>query len=47
MTLANATCKLPENGVLTPKHGGVIYYKFTVLMLCIFWHIINNLLGHI
>jgi len=24
MTLANTTCKLPEDGVLTPKHVGVI-----------------------
>jgi len=24
MTLANMTCKLPEDGVLTPKHVGVI-----------------------
>jgi hypothetical protein len=31
MTLANTTCKLPEDGVLTPKHVGVIKYKFTVL----------------
>jgi len=31
MTLANTTCKVPEDGVLTPKHIGVIKYKFTVL----------------
>jgi len=31
-TLANTTCKLPEDGVLTPKHARVIYYKFTVLI---------------
>jgi len=24
MTLTNTTCKLPEDGVLTPKHVGVI-----------------------
>jgi len=24
MTLANTTCKLPEDDVLTPKHVGVI-----------------------
>jgi len=24
MTLANTTCKLPEDGVLTPKHVRVI-----------------------
>jgi len=24
MTLANTTCKLPKDGVLTPKHVGVI-----------------------
>jgi len=24
MTLANTTCKLPEDGVLTSKHVGVI-----------------------
>jgi len=24
MPLANTTCKLPEDGVLTPKHVGVI-----------------------
>jgi len=24
MTLANTTCKLPEDGVLAPKHFGVI-----------------------
>jgi hypothetical protein len=31
ITLANTTCKLPVDGVLTPKHVGVIYYLFTVL----------------
>jgi len=24
MTLANTTCKLPEDGVLAPKHVGAI-----------------------
>ena len=24
MTLANTTCKPPEDGILTPKHVGVI-----------------------
>jgi len=32
MTLANTVCELPEDGVLTPKHVGVIQYKFTVLI---------------
>jgi len=32
MTLAGTTCKLHEDGVLTPKHVGVIEYKFTLLI---------------
>jgi len=32
MTSANTNYKLPEDGVLTPKHVGVIEYKFTVLI---------------
>jgi hypothetical protein len=31
-TLDNTNCKLPEDGVLTPKHVGVIQYKFTLLI---------------
>ena len=33
MTLANTTCKLPEDGVLTPKHVGVILQYLFVHML--------------
>jgi hypothetical protein len=33
MTLANTTCKLPEDGVLTPTHVGVIEYKLNHLFL--------------
>jgi len=32
MALVNTTSKLPEDGELTPKHVGVIQYKFTVLV---------------
>ena len=32
MTLASMTYKLPEDGVLTPKHVGVTPYKFTALI---------------
>jgi hypothetical protein len=32
MTSRNTTCKHFEDGVLTPKHVGVIYYKTTVLI---------------
>ena len=33
MTLANTTCKLPEDGVLTPKHVGVTLQYLFVHML--------------
>jgi len=27
ITSANTTCKLPEDGVLTPKHGEILIYR--------------------
>ena len=34
ITLANTTCKLPEDGVLTSKHVGVILILFFLLLIC-------------
>jgi len=44
MTLANATCKLPEDGVLTPKHVGVFFFNVLLTVhLSIFILVINQL----
>jgi hypothetical protein len=32
ITLANTTCKLPEDGVLTPKHVGVILIQIYTII---------------
>jgi len=41
--VANTTFKLPEDGVLTPKHVGVILIRVLIytIYLCICWYIIN------
>ena len=36
MTLANTTCKLPEDDVLTPKHFGVFFNILLAVHLNIF-----------
>jgi len=40
MTLADTTCKLPEDGVLTPKRVGVFVISIYTTYLCICWY--NN-----
>jgi len=37
----NTTCKLPEYGVLTPKHVGVILIQIYTTYLCICWYTTN------